>query len=235
MSKGGAQPGEGLLAAVAEMDRLRGGSWEAAQTHDSLRPYLLEEAYELLDAIAGDDRAELRAELGDVLLQVLFHARIAEEDPEDPFTIDDIARVLVSKLQSRAPHTVDADGRLLDADERDRMWQEAKAAARPRETCLDGVVTAAPALSLVQKVLGRVRAAGFPANLVPRELVEVRVGWGDHAPNAEIELRAAAVAFMDTVRAVEKQIRVAGHTTRPYPAGEWSNRWPKPSANQLWR
>lgn len=218
-------PGDGVLAAIAEMDRLRAGSWEAAQTHDSLRPYLLEEAYELLDAIAGDDRAELRSELGDVLLQVLFHARIAEDDPVDPFSIDDVARALVAKLKSRAPRTVDDDGQLLDAHERDQMWQAAKAAARPRESCLDGVVTLAPALSLAQKVLGRVRAAGLPANLVPERLVEVRLGWGEDAPDAELQLRDVVLAFMTAVRDVESRIRAAGHTAKPYPAEEWSSRW----------
>ena len=99
-----AASGERLVDAVAMMDRLRtAGPWESQQTHDSLRRYLLEETYELFDAVHGGDLGELRDELGDVLLQVLFHARIAEEAPEHAFTIDDVADALVRKLGNRVP------------------------------------------------------------------------------------------------------------------------------------
>lgn len=94
--------GEALLEAVELMDRLRRtGPWEAAQTHDSLRRYLLEETYELLDAIEGGSRADLLEELADILLQVLFHARIAADDPTEPFDIDDVARAFTAKISSR--------------------------------------------------------------------------------------------------------------------------------------
>ncbi len=89
------QPGERLVDAVAMMDKLRtDGPWESEQTHDSLRRYLLEETYELFDAMRGGDADELREELGDVLLQVLFHARIAEDAPTHPFGNDDLADAL---------------------------------------------------------------------------------------------------------------------------------------------
>lgn len=203
--------GEGLIEAVAELDRLRAGSWETAQTHHSLRPYLLEETYELLDAIDGEDRAELRSELGDVLLQVLFHARIAEEDPEDPFDIDDVARTLVAKLQGRVPRTVDAEGNVIGAEEREQMWQARKAKERPRVSCLDGIVTATPALALAQKVLGRVRAAGLPLELVPPELLSVPLGYRED--DAEDGLRGAVLAFMARVREAESQ------------GGDWVQTW----------
>lgn len=211
--------GEGLIEAVAELDRLRAGSWEVAQTHHSLRPYLLEETYELLDAIADGDRAELRAELGDVLLQVLFHARIAEEDPEDPFDIDDVARTLVAKLRGRAPRTVDGEGNVIDADERERMWQERKAQERlaggkSRASCMDGIVTAMPALALAQKVLGRVRAAGLPADQVPAQLRGVPLGYRED--DAEDSLRGAVLEFMAQVRRAEAQ--AAG-------GGSWVGHW----------
>ncbi|MGH3452018.1 MAG: MazG nucleotide pyrophosphohydrolase domain-containing protein, partial [Haloechinothrix sp.] len=93
-----------LVDAVAVMDRLRspgGCPWDAEQTHDSLRQYLVEEAYELLDAIETGDRTALLEELGDVLLQVLFHARLAAEDRQEPFDIDDVAGELVAKLVGR--------------------------------------------------------------------------------------------------------------------------------------
>src|SRR5689334_5761327 len=93
------QAGERLVDAVAMMDKLRtAGPWESEQTHDSLRRYLLEETYEVLDAVRAGNPEELRDELGDVLLQVLFHARIAEDASERPFTIDDVADSLMRKL-----------------------------------------------------------------------------------------------------------------------------------------
>lgn len=98
------QPGERLVDAVALMDKLRtSGPWESEQTHDSLRRYLLEETYELFDAVRSGNADELREELGDVLLQVLFHARIAEDAPHHPFSIDDVADALVRKLGNRVP------------------------------------------------------------------------------------------------------------------------------------
>jgi len=101
-------PGARLLDVVATMDRLRspgGCPWDAEQTHDSLAPYLLEEAYEAFQAIEDDDSAALREELGDVLLQVAFHSRLAEErDEPDRWTIDDVAAGLVDKLVRRHPH-----------------------------------------------------------------------------------------------------------------------------------
>ncbi|WP_051461445.1 MazG family protein [Tomitella biformata] len=223
MAPGDRLVGERLLAAVAEMDRLRGGSWEVAQTHETLRPYLLEEAYELLDALAGDDRTELRSELGDLLLQVLFHARIAEEDLDDPFTIDDVADALVAKLRSRAPRILDDDGNVIDEIERERMWQERKAAEKPRESCLDGIITAAPALALAQKVLTRVRAAGFPGELLPGELRVVQLGYpeeGGRDGDAEDRLRAAVLAFMATVRTAES---IAHELDGG--ASSWPRRW----------
>ena len=101
------RPGERLLDLVAVMDRLRspgGCPWDARQTHASLVEYLVEEAYETVEAIEESDRVGLREELGDLLLQVVFHARIAAEDVADPWTIDDVADGIVSKLISRHPH-----------------------------------------------------------------------------------------------------------------------------------
>ena len=100
-------PGSRLLDVVAVMDRLRspgGCPWDAEQSHASLGPYLIEEAQECLEAIASGDRANLAEELGDVLLQVAFHSRVAQEDPQAPFDIDDVAAGLVAKLVRRHPH-----------------------------------------------------------------------------------------------------------------------------------
>src|ERR1700742_2764248 len=102
ISAPGHQPGERLVDAVAMMDKLRtAGPWESEQTHDSLRRFLLEETYELLDAVRSGNADQLREELGDLLLQVLFHARIAEDSTQSPFTIDDVAATLMRKLGNR--------------------------------------------------------------------------------------------------------------------------------------
>ena len=96
-----------LQRLVEVMDRLRspgGGPWDAEQTHESLIKYLLEESYEFIDAIETEDREGLREELGDVLLQVYFHSRIAQDHPTDPFSIEDVARGIADKLISRHPH-----------------------------------------------------------------------------------------------------------------------------------
>lgn len=106
-------PGARLLDLVAVMDRLRspgGCPWDAGQTHLSLLPYLLEETHEVIEAVEGGDRAHLREELGDLLLQVVFHARVAQEDTEDPFDVDDVAGGIVAKLVHRHPHVFGADG-----------------------------------------------------------------------------------------------------------------------------
>ncbi len=99
--------GAALLELVAVMDRLRspgGCPWDAEQTHQSLVPYLIEETYEAVEAIESGDRAHMAEELGDVLLQVVFHARVAQDDPEAPFDIDDIAAGIAAKLRRRHPH-----------------------------------------------------------------------------------------------------------------------------------
>ena len=109
--------GEPLLELVRVMNRLRspgGCPWDAEQTHRSLVEYLVEEAYETVEAIETDDRVALREELGDVLLQVVFHSRIAEESVDDPFSIDDVAAGIVAKLIARHPH-VFGDGDALTA------------------------------------------------------------------------------------------------------------------------
>lgn len=129
-------PGSALLDVVACMDRLRspgGCPWDAAQTHQTLAPYLSEEAAEALEAIESGDRAHLVEELGDVLLQVAFHARVGEEHPTDPFSIDDVATGLVAKLVRRHPH-VFADGTASTPEEVEAAWAQIKAAERAEKS-----------------------------------------------------------------------------------------------------
>jgi XTP/dITP diphosphohydrolase len=200
-----ARPGERLIDAVALMDTLRtSGPWESEQTHDSLRRYLLEETYELFDAVRSGNADELREELGDVLLQVLFHARIAEDAPHHPFTIDDVADSLLRKLGNRVPGVL--AGEPISLEQQLAEWDERKAQERSvkaRQSCLDGVPPGQPALALAQKVLGRVGDAGLPADLIPAELTAVSVTADVDVEN---NLRTEVLEFMDAVRTAEKAI-----------------------------
>lgn len=196
------QRGERLIDAVAMMDKLRtAGPWEGKQTHDSLRRFLLEETYELFDAVRSGNADELREELGDVLLQVLFHARIAEDAPAHPFTIDDVAETLLRKLGNRVPGVL--AGESISLDEQLAQWEERKALERPRSSVMDGVPTAQPALALAQKVVQRACAAGLPTDLIPSEITSITVTTDVDAENA---LRTTVLEFMDTVRATEQTI-----------------------------
>lgn len=151
-----------LARLVAVMDRLRspgGCPWDAEQTHDSLATYLLEETYETLEAIDSGDREHLREELGDLLLQVVFHARVAAEHPDAPFTIDDVAGGIADKLIRRHPH-VFGDATAQTAAHVEARWDAMKAAEKGRTSALDGIPAALPALSLAAKTIGRAERAG---------------------------------------------------------------------------
>lgn len=155
-----------LERAVQIMDRLRspgGCPWDAAQTAESLTRYLLEEAYEVLEAIETGNQALLREELGDLLLQVLFHARIAQELPGDEaFGIDEVAGDLVDKLVRRHPH-VFAGAEAGNAAELNETWERSKAAEKGRTSAVDGVPMNQPALALTAKLVSRARRAGIEA------------------------------------------------------------------------
>src|SRR5262245_60837958 len=148
-------PGARLLDVVAVMDRLvspGGDPWKHQQTHQTLARFLLEEAYEAYDAIVAGDLAALREELGDVLLQVVLHARMAEDatEPAQPWTIDDLAGDLVAKLVRRNPH-VFGTARPADVDEIVENWEQIKRAEKARSSALDGIAAGQPALSLAAK------------------------------------------------------------------------------------
>lgn len=238
-----AKAGERIVDAVAMMDKLRtDGPWESEQTHDSLRRYLLEETYELFDAVRGGNADELREELGDVLLQVLFHARIAEDAPVHPFNIDDVADSLVRKLGNRVPAVL--AGESISLDEQLAQWEERKAQeqkVKARGSSMDDVPTGQPALALTQKVLARVAQAGLPADLVPATLTSVVVSADVDAEN---DLRSAVLEFMDTVRLVESDV-AAGRRGEDVPEEldvtplgsiteeEWRTYWPGAVAEPL--
>ncbi|SFR42630.1 XTP/dITP diphosphohydrolase [Microbacterium azadirachtae] len=134
--------------------------WSQAMTHRELVPYLVEESAEVIDAVEREDRAELREELGDLLWQVLFHAAIAAQDPDDPFDIDDVARTLTEKMTRRHPH-VFGDAVARTPEEVLVHWNAAKAEEkRERRSVLDGIPPGMPALARAQKILGRAAKAG---------------------------------------------------------------------------
>ena len=221
------RPGDRLVDAVEIMDRLRtAGPWESEQTHDSLRRYLLEETYELFDAVHGGNAHEVRDELGDVLLQVLFHARIAQEAPHNSFTIDDVSDALVRKLVNRVP-TVLAGEPITLADQL-AQWEQRKALERASEvgrSCVDGIPTGQPALALAQKVIARATANGMPAELIPETVTSVVL---DADRDTENELRTAVLEFMDAVRSAERAIaahRTSAEMDSPVTADEWRRVW----------
>jgi NTP pyrophosphatase (non-canonical NTP hydrolase) len=232
-------PGGRLIDLVSIMDRLRVSCpWDREQTHSSLLKYLLEEAYEAAETIELGDLAALREEIGDVMFQAFFHARIAAERPvtEGGFTIDDVADTLAAKLIRRHPH-VFADVTATSAADVNANWEEIKKAERAAKaeaaaagspdgaggpSVLDGVSFGQPALSLAVQLQRRAARAGF----MPADHAGTGDGAGPAAENAaarfgdelmalvararqagvdpELELRAAARRFADSVRELER-------------------------------
>jgi len=152
-----------LLEFLAVMRRLRAECpWKAQQTHRSLARYLLEETHETLEALDTGDDVHLREELGDLLLQVFFHAVIAEQD--GAFTTGDVARDITEKMRRRNPHVFgDVDDPSLDAAAVNEMWEVRKAEEKQRTSLADGIPPALPALLRATKVLDRLERAGTPA------------------------------------------------------------------------
>ncbi|MGZ4545790.1 MAG: MazG family protein, partial [Blastococcus sp.] len=161
-----------LLDVVSVMDRLRspgGCPWDAEQTHASLRGYLLEEAHEAYDAIVDDDPVAMREELGDVLLQVVFHARVAAEaGPGRRFAVDDVAGDHVDKLVRRHPH-VFGDAGPRDVAQVEAGWEEIKQAEKQRRSPTEGVSRSQPAAAWGAALVRRAGRAGLPTP-VPAEL-----------------------------------------------------------------
>ncbi len=160
------------------MDRLRspgGCPWDAEQTHESLVEYLIEETYETVEAIESGDDAALREELGDLLLQVVFHSRIGEES-QQPWNVDDVARGITDKLIRRHDH-VFAGAHVADAADSERAWQLQKAAEKGRISVTDGVPLALPSPVLAAKLIRRAKRGGV--NVEPTS--EMRSQQADEA------------------------------------------------------
>ncbi|WP_159941935.1 MULTISPECIES: MazG family protein [unclassified Nocardiopsis] len=228
------------------MDTLRRECpWDRSQTHESLAKYLLQEAYETLETIEGGDAALLREELGDVLLQVVFHAAIAAERPEgDParFTVDDVADAIIDKMTRRHPH-VFGGTEVSGADEVRSNWEAIKAAERAEKaraaggdgstSVLDGVPFAQPAVMLAHELQKRAVRNGFPADLVGDdgaeggELFAAVAAEQERGRDAEMDLRAAARRFDARVRAAEHAARSDGREPRELSEEEWRAYWAK--------
>ena len=211
--------GSQLQRLVEVMNQLRspgGCPWDAEQTHESLLKYLLEESYEFVDAVASGDRVDMREELGDVLLQVYFHARIAEEHPTDPFSIEDVAQGIADKLIRRHPH-VFAGVEVKDSGDVLQNWEEIKKLEKGRTSALDGIAMSQPALPLIEKLLYRAEKynvelqtpntvdliEGADEGAVGQALLAV-IAWA-HANgiDAEASLRNEALKLSEQVRAIE--------------------------------
>ncbi|GIG53648.1 MazG family protein [Demequina activiva] len=203
---------DGLDRLIQVMDRLRspgGCPWDAEQTHESLTAYALEETYELIEAIETGTRADLREELGDVLLQVVFHARVAQEHPEDPFGIEDVADAVADKLIERHPHVFEADGEVLTAQDTHARWERIKKETKQRESVMDGVPVAQPALARAQKVLSRAQRAGLDTPLPPEpsigaELLALVARAQEQGIDAEAALRQATRDLETAARDLER-------------------------------
>ena len=182
--------GAALVEAAATMRAVRDRCvWTQQIGHRALVPYLIEESHELIDAVEAGSRAELREELGDVLWQVLFHAEIASRDEDDPFDIDDVARVLNEKMIRRHPH-VFGDAVATTPEEVLVHWNAAKAAEKhTRTSVLDGISRGMPSLALAQKLVGKAAQVGVDA-----------VAPGPEAPASEAELGDALLALVQTAR-----------------------------------
>jgi XTP/dITP diphosphohydrolase len=222
-------PGARLLDLVSVMDTLRRECpWDRKQTHATLVPYLLEEAYEVLDTVESGDYGALREELGDVLMQVAFHSVVAAERADGTeFTIDDVAGAIVDKLVRRHPH-VFGDVTVSGADEVNANWEQIKAAERAEKdgaeaSALDGVPMGQPALSLaaqLQRRAGRLKAPAELADDLPADLPADDAAAGgelgvrlfelvreatERGVDPESELRAVSRVFRDRVRSWERR------------------------------
>ncbi len=194
-----------LDALIAVMARLRGEggcAWDREQTHESLVKYLVEESHEFIDAVESGDRTHMLEELGDVLYQVLFHADLAASDPNQPFDIEDVARVSREKMVGRHPH-VFGDVVADTADEVVANWETWKAAEKPeRESPFEGLPKGLPALAMADKVIGKLDESPEQSALVTADTTEDDLGAMLLAIVA-----AAKVNGLDAERALRVAVR----------------------------
>jgi XTP/dITP diphosphohydrolase len=196
-----------LLRLLEVMDQLRspgGCPWDAEQSHQSLIKYLLEESYEFVDAVDEEDRQSMREELGDILLQVYFHSRIAQEHPTDPFSIEDVAEGIADKLIRRHPH-VFGNVEVSGADEVLANWEQLKAAEKNRNSATDGVALSQPALPLITKLIYRAEKNGIKLDL-PTTSMNNDVEIGDALVAAVLAAIQQGIEPEDLLRSRAREI-----------------------------
>ena len=242
--------GSRLLELVRVMERLRapdGCPWDQEQDHASLARYAVEEVYELLDAIGEGDPDAIAEELGDVLLQVVFHAQVAAD--KGTFRIDDVAEGIVAKLVRRHPH-VFADTAVADADEVVANWETLKAREKPERTgVFDGVAVGQPAIPYTEQLQRRAAKVGFDWSAETEAVERIRSELGEflaaddqsqrehelgdllmsvvglarrHGIDAELALRSAATRFR---RRFEAMTPDPGEDLSAVGREEWLGRW----------
>lgn len=211
-----------LIEVLARLRAPGGCAWDADQTHESLVRYLVEECYELAEAIETGDRDGMLEELGDVLYQVVFHADIASQSPAENFDIEDVAAHMTAKMISRHPHVFgDDEARaalgIQSADDVVAVWDQLKAADKPnRSSVLDGIPNSMPALALAEKLLGRAEKVGVSVNSqTPADalLVSASLKPTDAEPATEAELGSLLLGLVSSARArgldAERALRAA--------------------------
>ncbi|MEO6505179.1 MAG: MazG family protein [Terrimesophilobacter sp.] len=207
-----------LLAIMARLRAPGGCAWDGEQTHESLVRYLIEETYELVDAIESGNREELLEELGDVLYQVVFHADIASHTPGEEFDIQDVAAHMAQKMVGRHPH-VFGDTVAETAEDVVAIWDDLKAVEKPgRTSVLDGIPQAMPALALADKLVGRAAKAGaaVPVGSLPatteaelgQYLLGIVVSAKAQGWDPERALRGTLRRLQDDIRLVEADSRM---------------------------
>lgn len=201
------------------MDRLRspgGCPWDAEQTHESLLKYLLEEAYEFIDAVESGDREAMLEELGDILLQVYFHSRIAEESPKGAWSVEDVAKTVADKLIRRHPHVFDGVN-VSGSEEVVQNWEKLKAQEKSRTSALDGVPLGQPALPLAAKALYRAekyeyeisvdKSLKVPDQISKEKAGEILLGIVEQIQvqgiDPEAALRLATKRYIEDLRGIE--------------------------------
>ncbi len=200
-----------LLRLLEVMDRLRspgGCPWDAEQTHQSLIKYLLEESYEFADSVDDDDRAAMREELGDILLQVYFHSRIAQEHPTDPFSIEEVAEGIADKLIRRHPHVFGDEAVQSSADVL-ANWEKLKVAEKNRNSATDGVALSQPALPLITKLIYRAEKNGIDLDLPTTDMnndVPADIAIGDALVAAVVAAIKHGIEPEDLLRSRAREI-----------------------------
>ena len=214
-----ADPLSRLIAIMAQLrDPEDGCAWDLAQSFASIAPYTIEEAYEVADAIERGSPDDLRDELGDLLLQVVFHSRMAEEAGQ--FAIVDVITGICDKMVRRHPH-IFGDGSARGAASVETRWEEIKAAERPSAGALDGVARAFPALLRAQKIQKRAARVGFDwpdaegaKAKIAEELIEAEEARSDEDVAEEVGDLLFAVVNYARHRGVDAEEALRGATTK---------------------